>query len=158
MKVYFCNSEVLSKGVVEFLDGDLAVSVLVESSEQGVLLVLRDEDVHGSEASNELGQVHEAVVVLVQGLHQVDGEVLEVTEFSSSLFDFLDDGVHRGSWEGLGIVFHVLLGVLVSLDQLEFETDEEEGLSNEEVLLGVVSAGDGVGLLLSLNEGSSNSS
>ena len=155
---YFLDSEVLSESVVEFFHGDLAISVLIELSQQGVLFVLGAEDIHGSESSDEFCHVHESVIIFVEAFHEVDSVLLEVSKLGTSLFDFLDDAVNGSRWEDLGVVFHVLLGVLVSLNKLEFKTNKEEGLSNEEVLLSVVLASNWAGLLLSLHEGSSDSS
>ena len=50
-KMNICNrSEVLSKGVVELFHRNFAVTVLVESSEEGVLFLLGAEDVESLES------------------------------------------------------------------------------------------------------------
>jgi hypothetical protein len=54
--------------------------------------------------------------------------------------------------EEISIVFHVLLSVLVGLEELELEAAQENGVAEEEVALNVVSTVDRVVMLLALHE------
>jgi len=72
------------------------------------------------------------------------------------LLDLADDVFESGFGELIGVVFHVLLGVFVSANELELESAEENGSSDQEVLLFVVGLGDGRLVLLSLHELAAN--
>jgi hypothetical protein len=73
-----------------------------------------------------------------------------------SLLDLCDDLVKGGLREDIGVIFHVFLGVLVSLEELEFEPAEEDGVTEQEVTLNVVVGADGVTVLLALHELTAN--
>jgi hypothetical protein len=73
-----------------------------------------------------------------------------------SLLDLGDDLVKGGLREDIWVIFHVFLGVLVSLEELEFEPAEEDGVTEQEVTLNVVVGADGVTVLLALHELTAN--
>lgn len=55
--------------------------------------------------------------------------------------------------EQIWVIFHVLLSVFIGLNELELEAAKEYGVSEQEVLLGVVCAGiDRIVVLLPLHE------
>lgn len=116
------------------------------------------EDVHSSESGSEFLESNHAVVVLVEVLDQVDNVLLEGSSLLGLNLQLSDDLVDARAWELVGVVLHVFFGVLVSLEQLELESSEEDALSNQEVFLFVVSVADWTLVLLSLHEFSSNSS
>jgi hypothetical protein len=64
--------------------------------------------------------------------------------------------VYGSFGENAAIVLHVLLSVFIGRDEHELETREENGAANKEIALTVVTTSDGVLLLLTVNEGSSN--
>lgn len=123
-----------------------------------MLFVLGTEDVHALQALRELFNVDETVIIFVESLHQVDGVFLQVREALSALLDLLNNVVNRCFWEDVGVVLHVLLSVLVGLQEHELETGQEDGGAENEILLRVVLASSWVSLLLSLHETAANSS
>jgi hypothetical protein len=74
----------------------------------------------------------------------------------SSLLNLGNDLVEGGLREDIGVVLHIFLGVLVSLEELELEATEEDGVTEEEVTLNVVVSADGVTVLLALHELTAN--
>jgi hypothetical protein len=70
----------------------------------------------------------------------------------SSLLNLGNDLVEGGLREDIGVVLHIFLGVLISLEELELEATEEDGVTEEEVTLNVVVSADGVTVLLALHE------
>jgi hypothetical protein len=74
----------------------------------------------------------------------------------SSLLNLGNDLVEGGLREDIGVVLHIFLGVLVSLEELELEATEEDGVTEEEVTLNVVVSADGITVLLALHELTAN--
>ena len=107
-------SEAGGQSVVELFHGDLAVTILVESTQKSVVLVSSGVDTDGMETVRELGQADEAVVVLVEGLHEEHGVLLQGTVRLGSILDLLKDDTDAGLGEDIRVVFHILLRVLVS--------------------------------------------
>lgn len=136
------RSELHSECVVELLHGDFSVSVVVKSSHQGMFFVIRDEYVQRSESLSELLEVNHTVIVLVKFLKQVNGEILKRGVVLRQFLDLENDLVHGSFWELVWIIFHVFLGVFVGRNGLEFESTQEYGPSDEEVLLSIVSLSD----------------
>ena len=147
----------MGKSVVELLHGNLAVAVLVESSQESVLLLLGEEDIKGLEAGREFVDINETIIILVESLHQVNGVFLQAWELNRGLLNLLDDVFNRSSWEHSSVVFHVLFSVLVGLQKSELEAHKEHYVADQEVLFSVVLAIHWVRLLLSLHETAANS-
>lgn len=122
-----------------------------------MLLVDGSEDIERLQASTKFLNVHIAVIIFVEYFHQVDDIFLETWVVLGTLLDLVQNGINRGFWEHLRVGFHVFLSVLIGLDKHELETNQENSLTENEVLLGVVSAGGWVSLLLSLHESTSDS-
>jgi hypothetical protein len=74
----------------------------------------------------------------------------------SSLLYLCDNLVKGSLWEDVRVVFHIFLGVLVSLKELELKAAEEDSVTEEEVTLNIVVTADGVTVLLALHELTSN--
>lgn len=74
----------------------------------------------------------------------------------SSLLNLSDDLVEGSLREDIGVIFHIFLGVLVGLEELEFEAAEEDGVTEEEVTLHVVALANRVLVLLALHELTAN--
>ena len=151
-------SPLIGNEVVELFHRDLSVSVVVESLHQGVLFVVGDEDVHASKSCSKFLEANDSVVVLVEVLNQINHVLLQGAGFLGLNLQFVNDLVNAGAWELVRVVLHVFFGVLVSLEQLELESAEEDALANQEVFLFVVSVAHWALVLLSLHELSSNSS
>jgi hypothetical protein len=113
-------------------------------------------DAHRLETASEFLEVKYFITVLIQFLEKVNGEVLEGGEFLGGGKNFREDVVYASFGENAAIVLHVLLSVFVGRDKHELKTREEDGAANKEIALTVVPTSDGVLLLLTVNEGSSN--
>jgi len=109
-------------------------------------------DVHRPESSDELFEIDQLVAVLIEPLQQVDCVALQVREVASWGCNLPDDGVHGGFGEHIGVVFHVLFGVLVAAGQHELETGKVHTAADHEVPFSVVVVVDRVLLLLALHE------
>jgi hypothetical protein len=97
-----------------------------------------------SQALGEFLEVDLAIVVFVKLAQQVHAVVLHWRVASGLFLDLVEDVLDVLLGEHIGVVLHVLLSVLVSRDELEPESSEEDRASNQEVLLFVVVLRDGV--------------
>ena len=105
-----------------------------------------------AEAGGELLEADGAVVVGVELAEQVDAVLLQVRVASRLFLNLAKDVLDVLLGEHLGVVLHVLLGVLVGGHQLEAEAAQKDSAAEEEVLLGVVVARDGVLVVLAIHE------
>lgn len=104
----------------------------------------------------ELLEVEDAVAILVELADQGNNIILKTLKAVGTLLDLGDNLVEGSLREDVGVIFHVFLGVLVSLEQLEFEAAKENGMAEQEVTLDVVVVADGVAMLLALHELTTN--
>jgi hypothetical protein len=74
----------------------------------------------------------------------------------TTLLDLGNDCVEGGLGEDIGVILHIFLGILISLEQLELEAAEEDGVSEQKVALHIVAGNDGVAVLLALHEITTN--
>ncbi len=151
-----CCSEVGGKHVVKLFHRDLVVVVRVKASEKSMLFVIGHVDVHRPESGGELVQIDELVSVSIEPLEQVDCVALHVRVVAGWGLDLVDDGAQGGFREHIGVVFHVLFGVLVTAHQHKLKAAKENCAAEQEVLLSVVVVVDCVPLLLALHETTTN--
>ena len=59
-------------------------------------------------------------------------------------------------FRSIWVILHIFLGILVSLQELELEATQEDGVSKKEVSLIVVVVTNGICVLLALHELSAN--
>ena len=110
----FCFSEVLGESVVELFHRNLAITVSIEMSHQGVGFLVGNIDVHVAETVGEFLEINDFITVLIELGKQVNAIGLEGIEFGSTSLDLSDYSAERGFREDVTVVLHVLLGVLVS--------------------------------------------
>ena len=94
----------------------------------------------------------DSVAVLVELSDELNDVVLEGIVGAGTLLDFLEDVSDGGFGEDVVVVLHVLLGVLVGLEQLELVATQEDGPADQELLLHVVALRNWVLVLLPLQE------
>ena len=82
----------------------------------------------------------------------MDAVVLHASETSRLFLDLAEDVLDVLLGELAWVVFHVFLSVFIARNELESEATKEDGSSNAEVLLRVVSLGDRVLVVLLLHE------
>jgi len=115
-------------------------------------------DAHRPESVCELSEVEHLVAILVQFLKKVNSEILQGREFLSRSHNLSENVVKAGLREDLAVFLHVLSSVFISGDKHELKTREENSATNQEVGFAVVVASNGVLLLFSLNERTSDTS
>lgn len=116
-------------------------------------VIKRDMERHlRFESAAELLEGNDSVSVLVELTEHVDSVVLQGGVPAGGLLDLQDDVLKGGFGELVWVVLHVLFGVFVGGDELEFESSQVRGAANEEVLLLVVGLCDGRSVLLALHE------
>jgi hypothetical protein len=148
----------LSEGVIELFHRDLAVSVSVEVSDEGVGLLVSHVNVQMAKTSGELLEVDEFVTVTVEFGKEVNTEGLEGLEFRGWGLDLSDNGAEGGFGEHITVIFHVLFSVLISGGEHKLEASKGDSAANHEITLSVVAAGNGGVLLLALHEATTNTS
>ena len=56
--------------------------------------MLGAEDVQGLQGGGEFLKIYKTVIILIKGLHQSDGVLLQVGVTFRSLLDLFDNGIH----------------------------------------------------------------
>ena len=79
-----------------------------------MVLVSGGVNAHLMKSIREFGQANESIVVDIKSLDQMDSVVLQTGMVFSAFFNLGEDVLNRGLREVIWVVFHVLLGVLIS--------------------------------------------
>ena len=82
----------------------------------------------------------------------MDHVFLEVSEGTGSLLDLSEHVLDGSRRENVWVVFHIFLGVLIRIQQLELVPAQEKCQSKQEVFLAVVVPGHRVVVLLAFHE------
>jgi hypothetical protein len=76
----------------------------------------------------------------------------------SSLLDLGDNLIKGSLREDISVIFHIFFGVLVSFEELELESTEEDCVTEQEITFNIVVIADWVTVLLALHELTANAS
>jgi len=131
---------------------------MVKALHEGSLLLVGEGKAHALHAGGKFVERDHGIAVLIKLGKEINNVLLERGVVLAWLLNLVDDVLEGSLGELIGVVTHVLFGVVVSRQKLELESTEEAGAANEEVLLGVVGLGDRAQVLLTLHEFTTDSS
>jgi len=131
---------------------------MVKASHEGCFFLVGQVESHSSESIRELTERDNGVTVFVKLGEEIDDVFLERGVSTAGLLNLAEDVLNSGLRELVGVIVHVLLGVVISGEKLELESSEEDSATDEEVLLRVVGLGNGREMFLLLHEFTSHTS